>query len=357
MRPDTRGTGSGGAAYGKEAFSMISIKPPGLKPGDTIGFFSPSSAATAWAPNRFARARDFLGAQGFRLKAGSLTGAQDHWRSGSIAARASELNTLIRDPQVRAIMSVIGGSNSNSLLPYLDYEALKRDPKILIGYSDVTALLLGVYAQTGLVTFYGPALVASFGELAPLVNETLAGFEQICLAAGASLPHRLPTPAHWTEERLDWEHQGRAKQCQPNRLISVGSGKVRGRLMGGNLNTLAGIWGSPYMPAIEPGDILLLEDSLKTAETVERSFAHLKLCGVFDRIGALVLGKHELFNAQGSGKRPLDILLEVVGEPGFPILAEFDCAHTHPMLTLPLGIQAELDLDSQSLTLCEPWLC
>lgn len=335
---------------------MTELKPPGLTPGDTIGFFSPSSAATAWAPHRFERARAYLEAQGFKLRAGSLTGAQDHWRSGSIAARAEELNALIRDPQVRAIMSVIGGNNSNSLLPYLDYEALKRDPKILIGYSDVTALLLGIHAKTGLITFYGPALVASFGELPPLVDETLAGFKQVCMADGAAVPHTLPTPAQWTDERLDWENQTRAKGCQPNRLISVGSGKVRGRLIGGNLNTLAGVWGSPYMPAIEAGGILLLEDSLKRAETVERSFAHLKLCGVFDRIGGLILGKHELFNDQGSGKGPLDILLEVVGEPGFPILAEFDCAHTHPMLTLPLGIQAELDVDGQRLTLLESWL-
>lgn len=335
---------------------MTLLKPTGLKPGDTIGFFSPSSAATAWAPHRFERAQHFLAAQGFGLKAGALTGAQDHWRSGSIAARAAELNALICDPQVRAIMSVIGGNNSNSLLPYLDYEALKKDPKILIGYSDVTALLLGIHARTGLITFYGPALVASFGELPPLVDETLAGFLPICMAGGAEVPHRLPTPTHWSEERLDWEHQMRAKRCHPNRLHSVGTGRVRGRLMGGNLNTMAGIWGSPYMPPIERGDILLLEDSLLSAETVERSFAHLKLCGVFDRIGGLVLGKHELFDDRGSGRLPLDILLEVVGEPGFPILAEFDCAHTHPMLTLPLGIQAELDLDGQSLTLLEPWL-
>ncbi|WP_434667318.1 S66 family peptidase [Aeromonas sp. NJAU223] len=336
---------------------MPLLKPAGLKPGDTIGFFSPSSAATAWAPHRFERAKAYLTAQGFKLRAGSLTGVQDHWRSGAIAARADELNALIRDPKVRAIMSVIGGSNSNSLLPYLDYEALKRDPKILIGYSDVTALLLGIHAKTGLVTFYGPALVASFGELPPLVDETLAGFKQVCMAEGAAVPHVLPTPAQWSDERLDWEHQTRAKACQPNRLISVGSGKVRGRLIGGNLNTLAGVWGSPYMPQIESGDLLLLEDSLKTAETVERAFTHLKLCGVFDRIGGLILGKHELFDSQGSGKRPLDILLEVVGEPRFPILAEFDCAHTHPMLTLPLGIQAELDVDEQRLTLLESWLC
>lgn len=334
---------------------MTLLVPPLLQRGDTIGFFSPSSAATAWAPNRFARARAFLEGQGFRLKAGSLTGQQDHWRSGSIAARAEELNALIRDPQVRCIMSVIGGNNSNSLLPYLDFEALRRDPKIIVGYSDVMALLLGIYAQTGLVTFYGPALVASFGELSPLVDETLASFLQIALADEVGVPCTMPTPAQWSDERLDWENQTRAKLCQPNRLISVGTGRVEGRLIGGNLNTMAGIWGSPYMPTIERGDILLLEDSLKSAETLERSFAHLKLCGVFDRIGGLILGKHELFNDQGSGKRPLDILLEVVGEPTFPILAEFDCAHTHPMLTLPLGIEVALDLDRQQLTLLQPW--
>lgn len=334
---------------------MKRLVPRLLKHGDTIGFFSPSSAATAWAPKRFARAKAFLEGHGFKLQAGSLTGQQDHWRSGSIVARVEELNALIRDPAVRCIMSVIGGTNSNSLLPYLDFDALKRDPKLIVGYSDVTALLLGIHARTGLVTFYGPAMVASFGEFPPLVDETLAKFLKIALAGEVGAPFVLPTPPEWTDERLDWEDQTRAKLCQPNRLVSVGTGRVQGRLMGGNLSTMAGIWGSPYMPAIERGDILMLEDSLKSAETLERSFAHLKLCGVFERIGALILGKHEQFNDRGSGKRPLDILLEVVGEPDFPILAEFDAAHTHPMLTLPLGVEAALDLDRQQLTLLEPW--
>lgn len=146
--------------------------------------------------------------------------------------------------------------------------------------------------------------MASFGELPPLVDETLASFLQIVLADDAGVPCTLPTPAQWSDERLDWENQARAKQCQPNRLISMGSDQVVGRLIGGNLNTMAGIWGSPYMPAIEHGDILLLEDSLKSAETLERSFAHLKLCGVFERIGALILGKHELFNDQVAASAP-----------------------------------------------------
>ncbi len=110
-----------------------------LQYGDTIAFFSPSSAVTHFAPKRFARAKDFLAKKGFNLVAGNLTGQSDYYRSGSIQARADELNALIADKNVKCIMSTIGGANSNSLLPYIDYETLKKNPKIIIGYSDMTA--------------------------------------------------------------------------------------------------------------------------------------------------------------------------------------------------------------------------
>lgn len=326
---------------------------PKLKAGDTIAVFSPSSPATATAPTRYARGRAFLESKGFRVKEGALTGKRDCYRSGSIRARADELNELLRDPEVRCVMAAIGGMNSNSLLPYLDYDAIKADPKIIVGYSDVTALLLGIYARTGLVTYYGPAVVASLGEFPPFVEETWAYFSDIALGT-AQFPHTLPTPSAWTEEVIPWEEQKCGKLPRENRLLTLHSGKAAGRLIGGNLNTFDGIWGTPYMPEIKDGDILLIEDSLKDAATVERSFAHLKLAGVFDRIGGLILGKHELFDDQGTGRRPADILTEVMGEVRFPVLAEFDCCHTHPMLTLPIGVQAELDADQQTLTLPAP---
>ena len=284
------------------------------------------------------------------IKEGSLTGQRDFYRSGSIQERVEELNELIRDPEVRCIMSMIGGMNSNSLLPYLDYEAIKKDPKIFVGYSDVTALLLGIYAKTGLVTYYGPALVASFGEFPPYVDETFAYFEAI-VSGQMKYPYPLPTPKEWTEEYIDWSLQDRSKLPQTNQLITVHSGHHTGRLIGGNLNTMGGIWGSEYMPEIKQGDILLIEDSLKDIATLERNFAHLKVNGVFDRIGGLILGKHELFKNMGTSRRPYELLLEVIGEPTFPILAEFDCAHTHPMLTLPIGVLATLDADKQELIL------
>lgn len=326
--------------------------PPKLKRGDTIGIFSPSSPISATVPARYQRGVDYLKAQGFSIREGALTGQQDGYRSGSIQARAEELNSLIRDPEVRCIMSSIGGMNSNSLLPYLDYEALTADPKVIVGYSDVTALLLGIHQKTGLITYYGPAAAASFGELPPYVDNTFRYFWDV-VGEGASLPWTLPTPPEWTEEHLDWANQTRSKTPVPNRLVTLQGGQARGRLIGGNLNTMLGIWGTPWMPQIRDGDLLLIEDSLKDAADAERSFSLLKLSGVFDRIGGLILGKHELFDDCGTGRMPYDILMEVMGPVDFPVLAQFDCCHTHPMLTLPLGVPARLDADGQTLTLEE----
>lgn len=329
--------------------------PRKLRSGDAIAVFSPSSPATATAPTRYRRGRAYLEEKGLRFIEGERTGKRDFYRSGSIAERAQELNALIRNPEVRCIMAAIGGMNSNSLLPYLDYEALMRDPKIIVGYSDVTALLLGVYARTGLTTYYGPAVVASFGELPPWVDWTWSAFADVAMGM-ARPPHALPVPDQWTEEFIDWETQSRAKRGVANELRTLHGGRVRGRLIGGNLNTMQGIWGTPYMPKIREGDVLLIEDSLKDAADVERSFSLLKLSGVFERIGGLILGKHELFDDLGSGRRPWEILMEVMGNVDFPVLAQFDCCHTHPMLTLPIGCEVELDADAQTLTLTQPFI-
>lgn len=339
----------------------MTIKPkllaPALKPGDTIGFFSPSSPATMTAPNRFNRAKLFLENKGFQLKAGSLTGRSDYYRSGSIKERAEELNALIRDPDVRCIMSVIGGTNSNSLLPYLDYQVLTEDPKIIIGYSDATALLAGIYARTGLITFYGPALVASFGEFPPLVNETWQSFSELLMQPRTgSYEYRLPEK--WTDERLNWDdvEPVRPKILYENNCLFTGAGIVEGRVTGGNLNTLSGIMGTEWMPEIQDGDILFIEDSLKDIATVERLFSMLKLNGILDKAAAIILGKHELFDDAGTGRRPADVLREVLDYKPLPLVDGFDCCHTHPMLTLPLGIPLRIDFDNQTIAITGQYL-
>jgi muramoyltetrapeptide carboxypeptidase len=331
------------------------LKPKSLKTGDTIGFFSPSSPATVFAPTRFERAKSFFANKGFQLEAGNLTGKQDFYRSASINERAEELNQLIRNPKVRCIISVIGGLNSNSLLPYLDYDALKKDPKIIIGYSDVTALLLGIYNKIELVTFYGPALVASFGEFGDFVEETYKYFSDILITSHQT-PFKIANPSFWTDEFINWEDQDRQKTKQTNKVLCLNKGKATGRLIVGNLNTISGIYGTEFMPPIKKGDILVIEDSLTSAAVIERSFSHLKIGGIFDLIGGLVLGKHERFDDNGSGRQPHEILMEIIGKADFPILADYDCCHTHPMITLPIGIQAELNAETKELTLIENWV-
>ncbi|MGO1368816.1 S66 family peptidase [Senegalia sp. (in: firmicutes)] len=301
-------------------------------------------------PKRFERSKEFLLKKGFNLKNGKLTGKKDFYRSGSIKERVKELNQLIRDKEVRCIISTIGGMNSNSILPYIDYETFKKDPKIIIGYSDITAILFAIYAKTGITTFYGPALVASFGEMEPFNEMTYKYFKDILIAED-NIPYEYKMPEIWTEEYIDWESQYRGKKENKNKWITLSKGKVKGRLIIGNLNTMTGIWGSEYMPEIKKGDILFIEDSLKEAATIERSFAMLKVNKVFDKIGGLILGKHEIFDDMGSKRKPYEILEEVIGEYDFPFLAEVDCSHTHPMFTMPIGGMVELDASNKRISL------
>ena len=326
-----------------------------LQIGDSIGIFSPSSPITYLTPKRFKRAKKYLQEKGFNIIEGNLTEKNDFYRSGSIKARVDELNELIRNPEIKCIMSTIGGMNSNSLLPYIDYEAFKKNPKIIIGYSDVTAILLAIYSQTGISTYYGPALVPSFGEFPDFVDYTYKFFEEITMD-NTKIPYIFEAPDYWTDEYIDWETQNSSKKKIENELITVYDGIAKGRVIGGNLDTITGIWGSKYMPEIKDGDILFIEDSLKDSAILERSFSLLKVNGVFDKISGIILGKHELFDDLKTGRKPYEILLEVLGDRKLPFIADFDCCHTHPMFTLPIGCEIELNATEKKISIIKDWL-
>ena len=327
------------------------ICPPALRPGDTIGVFTSSYPMAHEAPEAAKLAVSNLEASGYRVKAGFLMDRRDGYRSGSIRERAGEFNALLADESVTCVMAAVGGMVSNSILPYIDYDLLRKNPKIIIGHSDVTAILLGVYQMTGVVTYYGPNLVTTFGQYPPFVEPAIQCLRDIL--GGYSAPYTYTAPPVFSEELTDWKNGPTRKTPRPNSWIAVHGGRAAGRLIGGNLNTLTGIYGSPYMPEIRQGDILFLEDTEKFAAHAERYFSWLKLCGVFDRIGGLILGKHRKFDDQGTGKTPCDILMEILGTPGFPILADFDCCHTIPMLTLPIGKTVELDAGRLSVTVLD----
>ena len=144
-----------------------------------------------------------------------------------------------------------------------------------------------------------------------------------------------------------------SKKQYSNQWVCVKQGTCQGRLIGGNLNTMEGFFGTEYMPIINKGDILFIEDAEKDAYTIERSFSLLKLAGVFDKVSGIILGKHEKFDDNGTGRKPYEILLEVIGDTSIPILAEFDCCHTHPMLTIPIGCEVLLDATNKKIILME----
>ncbi len=331
---------------------MQKILAPRLKKGAAIGVFSPSCPATAWIPERTRLAFQFVEEKGYHLKLGALTGRMSAYRSGTIRERADELNALIRDPEVDCIMAAAGGFVSNSLLPYIDYDTLKEHPKIIVGFSDVTAVLLGIHAKTGLVTFYGPNLISTFGEVPPFSEESFGYFEGM-VGTDLNLPHKLPTPRFWTDDSVGLEEIGFECTAHENKLVSVRGGAVTGRLLGGNLNTMLGFFGTQYMPEICEGDILFLEDVRELPESIERSFSLLENAGIFEKIGGLILGKHADYNTGGIGLKSWEVPLEIVGKYKFPILAEFDCSHTKPMLTMPIGVDIHLDADTQTVSILE----
>lgn len=326
-----------------------------LEKGDTIGIFTPSSPETVNSLQRFERSKAFLESKGFVIVEGKLTGQSDVYRSGSPKARAEELNELLRAPNIKMIMSTIGGTNSNSMLPYIDYEAFKQNPKLVVGYSDATAILLSLYAKTGISTYYGPSLIPSFGEFEPLVNDTYQYFEQYFMQE-TELPYEVPISSFWSDEPVNWLEKTTEKTLYKNAWVTGHSGVAEGRLIGGNVNSMYGFIGSSYFPTVEQGDILLIEDCMKNASIVEKNFAMLKMQGFFDKVSGIILGKHERYDDLGTGKQPLDLLIEQLDGIVIPILAEFDTCHTHPMHPLAIGKQVKLDAGAKKVFCTENWL-
>ena len=326
-----------------------------LKQGDTIGIYSPSKPASVTAKARYERGKARLQALGFIIKEGILTGKSDFYRSGTPRKRAEELNLLLRDPEVKMILPSMGGTNANSMLPYLDYAALKENPKILMGLSDVTAILLAMYAKTGIPVFHGPSVASTFGEFPPFVDLTEHYFKQLFMQ-NLKLPYQMPIPPFWTDDRINWLEKTTEKTQHENDWITVQAGVAEGRLIGGNINTMYGFIGTAYFPTIEKGDILLLEDTSKTIEVVEKNFAMLKLHGFFDKTSGIILGKHEQYDDLATGRKPYDVLLEQLEGRQIPIIADVDCGHTHPLHAMPLGLRVHIDATHKQIHFTEHWL-
>ncbi len=289
---------------------------------------------SALIEERFAR-------MGLRLSYGAHVDERDNLDSSSVASRVADLHAAFADPEVAGILTVIGGFNSNELLPYLDWDLIAANPKILCGYSDITALQNAILARTGLVTYSGPHW-SSFG-MRDHFEQTRKWFIE---ALFDDRPIDLDPSESWTDD--DWFLDQDAR----NPLAGEGwwalqPGTASGRSVGGNLCTLNLLQGTPYMPALD-GALLFLEDDFEShPATFARDLTSLLQLPDAKGIRGLVIGRF-----QQASRMSRDVLQHIVstqaGLAGLPVLANADFGHTQPQSTLPIGGRAELTVGPMS---------
>ena len=329
---------------------------PKLKTGSTIGVISPACPITYDAPYPTEMAENYLKSNGFKIIKGNLYGKIDSaYRSGSIKDRAEELNELIHNDKVDCIIAAAGGYVSTSMLPYIDYGYLKKHPKIMVGHSDVTSLLLAINEKCKFPTFYGPNFVTSFAHKKFYQDYALDSFIE---AINHIEPYTIEMSQYFTDEVADWytTEDNFCKNLENEKLISndwktIVSGVAKGRLIGGNTDNFSLLYGNPYCPKVQEGDILFLENINEEADFFERAISSLCLHGIFDKISGLILGKTKGYKDIGSGKSEIGILFEIIGNPNFPVLADVDCGHTVPIITLPIGAEIKMDADKKEITI------
>ena len=287
--------------------------PARLNPGDTIGIVAP---AGSFDHETFARGTRMVEEMGFKAYIPQGLSAANGYLAGSDAHRAELVNQLFADKSIDAIICARGGYGSIRILQLLDYEAIKNNPKVFIGFSDITALLSVFFDRCGLVTFHGP-MVAS---LAGATKE-----DKLSLYQAVSSANALEI------------------QLSKGQTIKPGSGD--GILCGGNLNTLCHLTGTPFAPGLA-GRILFLEDRGEAPYRIDRMLVHMKLAGCFKGIVGIVLGN---FEECGPIEDIFNIVANVFDDHPVPILAGLEAGHGKRNKTIPLGIDVTLDADDHKL--------
>lgn len=322
---------------------MEVIKPPKLKKGDVAGVISPSSPVVS--KRELSRGMYTLESIGFKPKLGpKALEVHANYQAGTREDRLHDLHKMFVDDEVKVIFCTSGGYASIQLLPDIDWDIIRKNPKVFIGYSDITTLLVSIYEKTGLVAFHGPMMQS-------LNAETKGGKFTVKGLRNAVMKDEVGRFQSFTE----W------KVLRP--------GKAEGILLGGNLNVLLSLMGTPYEPKWD-GKILFWEETDETIEGLDNYLWRLRVAKVFKKIEGMVVGK--ITNLQSIEeendkwaaleKPPVieDIILGATEGFNFPILYGVDFGHDVPSLTLPIGAKAKIDCPAKgrvgSLAIIEPYL-
>jgi len=326
------------------------VRPPAVVAGRTVALVSPADPAAYLFPARIDEAERHLAARGLRLRRMPRSAAYRPDRpylAGSDRDRARDIEEAFADPDVALVWASIGGMNANRVLDRLDFTALARHPKALLGYSDMTVLLNAVAQTCRLVVFHGPHMAVEWGgaHLDPFTDAALWRVLSAPSPAGA-----LPAAP---QTRLEPWPPGPARPIGAGPWLGNGRGVARGPLVGGNLQTLIRLAGTSHWPTFD-GRVLFWEDVGVSEHGLDGMLTHLRTLGVFERVRAVVVGK--VVTPAEDGWMPPErviALVEDVAGVDLPIVAGVDLGHTDPMLTLPIGVEAEVDAGAAAVTLTE----
>jgi muramoyltetrapeptide carboxypeptidase len=325
-----------GAVPAGEGVPAPPVRPPRLHPGDTVGLVNPAGAT--WSPVDVDIVRETFEALGLKVKVGDHVLDRHGYLAGRDEDRAADVNRMFADKDVRGVVCIRGGWGCARLLPLLDYEAVRRDPKVLLGYSDITALHAALQARTGLVTFHGPVGISRWSSF------------------NVGWLHRVVFDGEAVTFENDREFDPEQTLAQrENRTRVLTPGVARGRLLGGNLTVLSAIVGSDYLPDFT-GCVLFLEDVEEAPYRIDRMLTQLKLAGILDRAAAVVFGNcTDCAPGAGYGSLTLDdVLVEHLQPLGVPVWHGAQIGHIDEQFTLPVGAEVEVDAAAGTIRMLAP---
>ena len=303
-----------------------------------IGVYAPANPAHIWFEEKYLFAKKQLENMGFEIVEGNLVKNRVYqgYRTASAKERAEEMMNLVKNKDIDIMMPVIGGYNSGSLLPYLDFDEIEKSKKKFFGYSDITAIQLAILKKTNLKPIYGGSLIPTFGEyegISPFLKNTLDNlfFKE---------NYTLEEPEFYSNKLLnaftdEWKNKKREYIKNEGWRI-LNESKTEGEVIIANIDTLVSLLASEYVPTFKD-KILILEEMNATIDLEERNLNTLKISGVFEGIKGLIFGKPEVYNNKNSNLEYVDIIKEVLGKRDYPIIYNFDCGHTIPSLIISQG--------------------
>ena len=312
------------------------IKPPVLRSGDTVGMVAPAS--NVYEPEEILIAKETMEQYGFKVVLGQHIADQNGYLAGTDRDRAADINEMFRRSDIRGIVTFSGGYGCSRLLPFLNYDLIRRNPKVVVGHSDITSLLLGIHRQTGLVTFHGSSGLTGVGDYA------MSHFRQAIMST-ATIGEIAKPPKSTGVERT-------------NRLITIVPGQATGQLVGGNLTLVTNLLGTPFEPDTK-GKILFLEDIGEEPYRIDRMLTQLWLAGKFQDAAGIALGHFvDCYPKEYQPSFPQTLSLENVLRDRFeplkkPTLYNLMFGHIRENAVLPIGAVATLNATTKTLTVTE----